>query len=542
MTRNDILDQKGLKRQCVESVKVLKENNCKLNELKEAYQEARHVKMSGQTAKSIINYCDDEYVIIRALYSANESDIVDHNALAALLGEETLNGATILTNKQNAYMGYLRDTSNSSSAYATANSLEDWRVAEIGYYRYLGWSYARSADNYYREYLSWKQREEWFDNVCALSATLFKDGTPFRTLALEGMKELAGEFKNGEYTVSGDSSWKDGIIQLRNKVKIADKCKENWKDSNGNYDLELLKEVLDKDSTQISATEYDALCEVLAELPIEDQHKLLDGKVQIVDAREINYVKGAFNTIGSCGTVGSVVKDAYTLGNAVLSGDSDKVAKACVTLGKDWMSRFGSYAKNAFSETPNTIKTLIGDCKKYSFAKTILNTEDEVAIQFVAPGEYAGEAFLSEIKGFKWNKVATNATKADKFATAGKNVKVVTKWAGAVVSAGFNYFDNIAEQDEDSTMSDARVYAETAVETITDISLGAAGTAVAALLLGPAAPAIAVGAASAAIVWGANELVEYTTGKDIGEHFADVACDTAETVGSLGHALLFGGQ
>ncbi|MCC8168717.1 MAG: hypothetical protein LIO37_05205 [Clostridiales bacterium] len=111
--------------------------------------------------------------------------------------------------------------------------------------------------------------------------------------------------------------------------------------------------------------------------------------------------------------------------------------------------------------------------------------------------------------------------------TAGK-VKVISKWAGHLLTLAGNYVENV-EEYMDGDMSVGRVVAETFIETGVDIALGAAATAV----IGALCPYAIVGAvAGTLVVWGVNSVCKWITGgKDVGEVVADLVCDTAEYVG-----------
>ncbi len=149
-------------------------------------------------------------------------------------------------------------------------------------------------------------------------------------------------------------------------------------------------------------------------------------------------------------------------------------------------------------------------------------------------GKAVKSSFAKELDNLKFAKSE---------GAAGK-VKTATKWAGYALTFASNYIENQEERKEDG-ISKARVWAETGIETATDILLGMGGTAVvsgavAAAGITAGVPAIVIGGAGAAVVVGANAVCKWATGgRDIGEVVADAVCDVTkdvvlENLGELG--------
>ena len=126
-----------------------------------------------------------------------------------------------------------------------------------------------------------------------------------------------------------------------------------------------------------------------------------------------------------------------------------------------------------------------------------------------------------------WNKNLLNSS-----SSVTENAAVVCKWASYALSFIASGFQNYDEFEGD--MSNLRFWGETAIQGAVDIGLGALAGVVAAALLPATWPAIAVGAIGAGVVWVANEVCEWITGENIGEHVADFLCDGVEWISSVG--------
>lgn len=143
----------------------------------------------------------------------------------------------------------------------------------------------------------------------------------------------------------------------------------------------------------------------------------------------------------------------------------------------------------------------------------------------------AGKAFTSSLKNQFVDDLSFSQA-----STVGDKIKVGTKWGGHALTLLSNIFDNV-EEFEGQDGATGRMVTEIAVETVTDIGVGAVATAAvtagAAALGITAAPAVVIGAGAVAVTWAANEVCEWITGgKDIGEVASDLVCGAAEAIGN----------
>ena len=216
--------------------------------------------------------------------------------------------------------------------------------------------------------------------------------------------------------------------------------------------------------------------------------------------------KDTWKVIGKAGIVGS----GADLINKFIAGDGS--AKAGIDFGKSFSSLLGNVA------------SAVGAGSKWS--EYIFGTNSALK----EPGISSfGKTFKSSWKSFRedlnFAKASNNAEKS----------KVITKWAGHILTLASNGLENI-EEAKDGSISTERAVAETVIETGVDITVGAAATAVTsagmAALGFVGAPAVAVGAGAVAVTWAANGVCKWVTGgKDLGEVVADVSYDIVEGVG-----------
>lgn len=212
----------------------------------------------------------------------------------------------------------------------------------------------------------------------------------------------------------------------------------------------------------------------------------------------LKYLNGAFKVGGKFGNVGSIVGSVYTMGSAISSKDKVEVSKGIISVSKDCTLRFGTLAKDAYSQT-DVEKTLLGDWTKGGAVTSLFETAEEAAK--ATKMDIFKAAWTREVRAYKF-KYATNV---------GSKIKVATKWAGVGLTAATNYISNREEQKKNPEMSDKRVVAETVVETVVDVVAGMATTAAITAAIGGAIPAVAVGAITVGVIWGINMRTEKFT-------------------------------
>lgn len=118
-----------------------------------------------------------------------------------------------------------------------------------------------------------------------------------------------------------------------------------------------------------------------------------------------------------------------------------------------------------------------------------------------------------------------NVTKANK-------VKIGTKWGGHLLTVGTDVYQNYKEC-KSGKISWQRAVMETIIQSVADVGIGVAATALASAFLAPVGPAaLAVGITAVGVTWIAESackaITQKVTGeeKGIGETMADLVCDS----------------
>ena len=553
MVESDFLDMNQLNTQCDESISKLSDSNEKLNGIRDVYKSANKLVCKGNAGDNFFKFCEAIVILIGAIITANDSDIVDNKTLKSFLTEGlVLDGRVILPSKRRAAENERREREAADECESRSHGVSP---EEKHYWRHEYRCHKQAADSYRREKEFWESRERKFDEINNATTNLFLDSGSYRNVADKGMDSLPTDFveKTGPFVLK--DSWKAGFENLYNDVSVADKCKERWKDENGAYNLEALKEVLNTQATEISATEAEAFAAVLEELH-PDAQKQLVGKVVKGKIDVKGLVQGI---IGSVGPIGKTFNDIV---NIAISGDDMKArTKAGYKFMKDFETGAANWTgtlaftaeleKNKDNIFADANKTLYTKFEKGSFIKSISQEGDDLVN--VSGAEIARRSLKSDFDSYLFKSVGQARQKAvisaiqndlpddamemlaDEAEAAAKvkNFKTGVKWLGVAADLAFSAVDNVAEQElarqSGIEMSNERVAAETVLETATDTFISSVATAAVGAgltaLIGASAPVLLVAAGSAAAVWGLNEGFKLFTGKDAGETAADAACD-----------------
>ena len=555
MVESDFLDMNQLNIQCDESISVLSESNVRLNGIRDVYKAANSVIFMGRAASNFLKQCEAIVTLIGAIITANDCDIMDNKTLKSFLTEGlVLDGREILTKKREAAENEQREWDEAEECERRSHGTTP---EEKHYWRHEYRFHKQAAESYRREKEFWESRERLFDEINNATANLFENSKSYRDAANKGIEYLSTNFDKKTGTFELNDSWKDGIEKLCDPVSIKDKCKEKWKDENGAYNLEALKEVLNTQATEITATEAEAFAEVLEELH-PDAQKQLVGKVVNGKIDGKGLVQGI---IGSVGPIGKTFNDIV---NMAISGDDMKARRKAgykfmkdfETTAANWTATlaFTDLEKNKDNIFANAHGTLYSSFKKGSFIESISEAGDDLvnvkgveiarrslkhdfdSYLFKSAEKAGDKAVISAIQNVDdiTDEALHAARKEAETAAKLKNVKTGVKWLGVAADVALSAVDNFSEQElarkSGIEMSNERVYAETAIESAVSIGLSSLGTAAAgvalSLIVGTSAPVVVVGALGAAAVWGVNGLFKLYTGKDVGENLSDIVCDS----------------
>ena len=507
MNESDILDETKLYNHCASVVTQLALNNSAISKLINKFNKIVDYDNKGKTATALVQQCTNYALILDKMMVANDLDTIDCQTLELELGTERLVGAVILPGMRNSWSNYVSECDSARSARSTADNLSDEHPIQKEYWYSVASYHDSLSRTYKREYDEYKRKYDKFNNINEATKELFKASAEYRKAVDEGLRAIVFNFVDGEYTITGNDSWKKGIEKLDSHEDVVNRIQNGWKDSKGKYDISKLKEMYCKPAEEISHAEQEALDRALKELGEKDCKEVTQ-----YGFKSSSIASLASSVVSKFGLVGSYATTTYKMGDAIAKGDSKAVAKGILNMAKDGIDRFGKLADNAYKDSPNLKKMFVGD----------FGTIGESVVKNVAP-EAAKKA--SRLDVFKASLVAEKDAYIDvgRGASAiGKNIKVAAKWGGTLLSGVINYSENKVEQSENPRMSDSRVLGETFIETGTDILLGTFVSAGTAAVLGAGAPVVVVGLVGAGVVWGLNEACkQWTKGKDIGEVVAD---------------------
>ena len=266
----DRLDQAQLKVQCSNYNNKLETENQRLEALSTVFASASSsVAMKGKTYNGLIKQCEVYCLIIRCLELANLFDIHDNNLLAARLGEDFLDGSVILHGIEYSWMQYESECRASDHCTEKADSTDDLVIKES--YRSEARHHKNLANNYYEEWKEYRRLKQEFEDIRDYSTNFYTNSTDFRAKAQVGMKLIAYDFVDGNYTIpSSVSTWCNGIEKLEEKVLM--EYAQQWKNEDGSWNMEVLDEMISRDDDSLTELDYMAMCQVVDSEGFLEEH------------------------------------------------------------------------------------------------------------------------------------------------------------------------------------------------------------------------------------------------------------------------------
>lgn len=227
-----------------------------------------------------------------------------------------------------------------------------------------------------------------------------------------------------------------------------------------------------------------------------------------------------------CGQFGTVGNTISAWGRLVTEGVN---GKTILGVAKSSIANYGTYAQTAFETQDISIKsTMLGIGKNVS--------ENIKLDQEIYKKASMGYRLKDSAQAYLKNDIKKYAFSENN--TLGKNLSVMAKWAGVVVSLGKNAIDNRAEYER-GDISLERSYLETVSETVVELGLGTFSSAIvnsAIIAAGfSSTPVVVAGVATVGVVWAANAITEYLTSihgekKSFKEFISDGILDISEVI------------
>lgn len=146
MTENDYLNPADLKAQCDAAIARLERDNEALGTVENSLDTfVNDEEIKSKSYDALKQQISDYKVLLHAMQDANSSDISDFTVLKASVGDEVLDGANILAQKQAAWQ--LRENDESA-----AQGYE--RASWTAEYPWESWYYSWMADHYWQSLTS----------------------------------------------------------------------------------------------------------------------------------------------------------------------------------------------------------------------------------------------------------------------------------------------------------------------------------------------------------------------------------------------------
>lgn len=256
MTENDYLNPADLKAQCDAAIARLERDNEALGMVENSLDTfVNDEEIKSKSYDALKQQISDYKVLLHAMQDANSSDISDFTVLKASVGDEVLDGANILAQKQAAWQ--LRENDESA-----AQGYE--RASWTAEYPWESWYYSWMADHYWQMaeldqqlYNAWQAKEDAFDAIEAGTKGLFQSSVQLRQTAQRGLESITGAFQGGAYEPNMSAEWRTDLIESYTNRLIAI-------DEQGNATINWaeVEKVLQKEASEISDAEYQVLARV----------------------------------------------------------------------------------------------------------------------------------------------------------------------------------------------------------------------------------------------------------------------------------------
>ncbi len=266
------------------------------------------------------------HAVLDGLCAANELDIYSINKVNSILDADLadhsfLDGSEILANLKAAKDAVAYDEQKIEENANAIRNLHWYQFWMVGYYTDMINYYTRKESDDQKDVDTFKALAELFVSVNNKLDPLCKEGDDYRQVVKEGINALKTSFdeETGTYIV-GDSSWKDKLTKMLEDAVIND---------DGSVNLDLVEQILSKDSDAISESEYAIVAYAYTNIDVEqmDEFYMMLEVPEDVDQAKWNqmYVQGDFGPGNQNGILGNVV---YS-NDAVFTIDSKKVKNIC---------------------------------------------------------------------------------------------------------------------------------------------------------------------------------------------------------------------
>lgn len=269
MRESDYLNPDNLRGQCDAAImKLLKDNAATYAVEKNLDTFIGNGQIISTAFQALKQQISDYKTVLQAMRTANQSDIDDFMLLKLKVGNQELNGAVILEQKESALAAKKSDEKNAEKYRQKARnertlSLRLYYSNKVAVYKAM----AEADQNLYH---AWQEKENRYHEMEGCTSGLFTNGAAMRAAAENALNSIKGAFQNGKYVPDMGAAWRGEIASCyMNRVmtvKADGTVKVNWTE---------VKKILKKDEEQITEEEYNALAVLYLNMGEEDMGKFL---------------------------------------------------------------------------------------------------------------------------------------------------------------------------------------------------------------------------------------------------------------------------
>lgn len=264
MNTYSYLNPQSMRQQCSDAIADLLRDNNIYREINSRIDNfIANTKLQSTGINALKTHLNDYKFVIRAIIAANEYDIVDYNSLSNSVGNQILVGKDIFNGKH-TYNQLRLDNEERAKEYENRANQSIIFLQREYYYQKAKeyWGLAGIASRIYSAY---KQKEDDYNNIDAITCQLFTRSDSLRQSAMNGLQSLATVFVGGTYVVNQNAPWKQEIMQSYADIfYITSENGEKIPNWSG------IEHCLKKDAEDITSEEYDILTEIYLNLEEEE--------------------------------------------------------------------------------------------------------------------------------------------------------------------------------------------------------------------------------------------------------------------------------
>lgn len=269
MDGNAYLNPDSIRSQCDAAIqKLLKDNAATYTVEKSLNTFVGNGQIASTAFQALKQQISDYKTVLQAMRTANQSDMEDFLMLKLRVGNQELNGAVILEQKESALSA---KKSDEKKAEEYRKKARNEKILSLRlYYSNKAASYKVMAEADQKLYNAWQEKENRYNEIEGCTSGLFTNGAAMRAAAENALNSIRGAFQNGAYVPDMNAAWRGEISSCYiNRVMTRNA------DGTVNVNWTEVKKILKKDAEQITEEEYNALALLYLNMGEEDMGQFL---------------------------------------------------------------------------------------------------------------------------------------------------------------------------------------------------------------------------------------------------------------------------